>query len=179
MKTKVVTLIVLTLSLVAARAVVATESYPWRDHAQPFDFRFGNHFDMHQQSQLLGNGQLQGFQYIEFTGGYTSEGYPVAMHGQDSVGWMMHGIPGTATLVALGMHHPTWLVNRADLPRQPGYVHFHWVGGPLRPEDIGKTFAGFFLKHTARETFFFPHHESLVTPGIDYNFAPNIMTTWP
>jgi len=82
-----------------------------------------------------------------------------------------------ATLVELGVHHPIWCVDPPDLPRQPGYVHFHWVGGPLTPYDIGQPFPGFFLKHTARDTFFFPEHEALVTPGIDYNFAPNIVTS--
>ncbi len=176
MQKLILTLAVLTLSLLGAGSALA-EGYPWLDHAPPFDFRFGNHFDMHQQSQQLRNSELQGFQYIE-TGGYAQEGYPLAMHGQATVGWIMHGIPGTAILVALDMH-PTWLVNPADFPREPGYVHFHWVGGPLKSEDIGKTFQGFFLKHTARETFFFPPHEALVTPGIDENFAPNIVTTWP
>lgn len=166
----------LVLGVVAA---ARAEGYPWRDHAPPFGFRFGNHVDMHQQSRQAGNGELQGFQYIEFTGASTLEGQPVAIHGQATVGWIMHGIPGEAKLVALGMHHPTWLVDPGDLPRQPGYVHFHWVGGPLTPADIGKTFQGFFLKHTARETFFFPPHGVLVTPGIDFKFAPNIVTSWP
>lgn len=172
------TVTVLAVLLAIAGSALAA-GHPWRDHAPPYDFRFGNHFDMHQQSQLVGNGQLQGFQYIEFTGAVTAQGVPVAIHGQATVGWEMYGIPGKATLVNLDMPHPTWCVDPANLPRQPGYVHFHWVGAPLTPSDIGKQSQGFFLKHTAIETFYFPEHETLVTPSIDYNFAPNILTSCP
>ena len=111
MKTRQLTLLVFVFAMSLGVATMAfAEGYPWRDHSRPFDFRFGNHFDMHQQSKLLGNGELQGFQYIEFTGAFTPTGQPIAMHGQATVGWIMHGIPGEARLVALGMHHPTWLV---------------------------------------------------------------------
>lgn len=52
----------------------------WNDHLKPFDFMFGNHIDTHQQTMVLPNGQLKGFLYIEFTGEYTEDGYPVATH---------------------------------------------------------------------------------------------------
>ncbi len=178
MKKTIVTLTMLTLSLWSTGSALAG-GYPWRDHAPPFDFTFGNDFDMHQQSQELGTGELQGFQYIKFTG-VSPEGYPIAVHGPATVGWIMHGIPGMAMLVQFDpMGHHLWLVDPADLPRQAGYVHFHWVGGPLTPGDVGNTFEGFFLKHTAISTFFFMPHGFLVTPGIDDTFAPNIVESWP
>ena len=37
-----------------------------------------------------------------------------------------------ATFIAPGTEqkHPTWCVDPADLPKQRGYSHFHWLGSP-------------------------------------------------
>lgn len=35
--------------------------YPWKDHARPFDFEFGNNIDTHQQSRIKANGERFGF----------------------------------------------------------------------------------------------------------------------
>jgi hypothetical protein len=168
----IITLTFLTLSLLDVKSILA-ESYPWRDHAPPFDFLFGNHIDIHQQSKILGSGALQGFFYIRFTGNFIN-GYPEAVHGQDTGGWNIRGIPIKAKLVELSP--PTWCVDDADFPQQKGYTHFNWLG---LPEDesslsIGQTYNGYLMKLTARDTFFFGGF--IVTPGIDFNSHNNIVT---
>lgn len=174
-KKAIITLAFLILSLLDVQSILA-ESYPWREHAPPFDYLFGNHIDMHQQSRILGNGALQGFFYIRFTGHFIN-GYPEAMHGQDTVGWIISGISLKAKLVELSP--PTWCVDPAELPQQTGYTHFHWLG---LPEDesgliIGQTYDGYLIKLTARDTFFFEDFEDfIVTPGVDSYSHNNIVT---
>ena len=79
---------------------------PWQYQQHPFDFIFGNHIDTHQQTKIMPNGELKGYLYIEFTGEYTSDGYPVAKHtncddelAECTVGWQWRGVPGEATFV--------------------------------------------------------------------------------
>lgn len=175
--------------------------YPWNGNAAPFNFLFGNHIDQFEQSKLLGNGDIQGFLYIKFTGG-SVQGAPAAVHGQDSVGWIIYGVPMKAKLVAgPPMQMPIWCVNAADLPREQGFSHFHWLGNPQCGMDlvVGQTYTGFLLKLTAIDTFFFTMNMSggtcgdmsgdmggnmggnmgggtLVTPGIDDYSHYNIVT---
>lgn len=182
----IITLLLLALFILSVGFALA-EGYTWRDHTSPFDFLFGNHIDSHQQTELLGNSQLQGFFYIRFTGEYI-DGYPEAKHANCDevaeeciVGWTLHGIPMSATFIAPGTEqkHPTWCVDPADLPEQRGYSHFHWLGLPAHAHDLvpGNTYDGFLLKLTARETFYFPHHgDFVVTPGIDTVTHANIVT---
>ena len=54
------------------------EDYPWRFHAEPLGFKFGNMLDSHQQSTLDSRGVLHGFIYIHDTASITAEGYPIA-----------------------------------------------------------------------------------------------------
>jgi len=49
------------LGLITSSAVVATDADPWRNHAEPFVFRFGNEIDLHQQTQKGRDGSLFGF----------------------------------------------------------------------------------------------------------------------
>ena len=63
------------------QAVAGADGYEWRDHRAPFDFEFENHMDTHQQSQLTGAGGLTGFLYITPSDRTTTEGVPIAMHG--------------------------------------------------------------------------------------------------
>lgn len=160
--------------------------YHWRDHATPFDFLFGNHIDTHQQSKIDGKDKLVGFLYIRFTGEYTEDGIPKAEHAkcaevpdECTVGWVLKGIPISA--VYMGHEHgqhPQWGVAADDLPRQPGYTHFHWLDQSEHADGltVGETYDGYLLKLTARETFFFEHHGGfLVTPGIDYATHANIV----
>lgn len=190
------------LALVALLALGTTsalaEGYGWRDHAAPWNFLFGNHIDTHQQSQIVGQGKLKGFFYIRFTGDVTAEGVPIAKHADCNkvdedctVGWILDGIPVRATYLGHEMgSHPTWYVDPALLPPQPGYSHFHWLGKPEHPGGShegmsdhtgglqeGQTYDGYLLKLTARDTFFFEHHGGfLVTPGIDEWTHANVVT---
>ena len=178
--------------LVLGTVSVLAEGYGWRDHAPPLDFLFDNHIDTHQQSKVAGKGKLEGFFYIRFTGDSTEDGTPIAKHAdcnkvsdQCTVGWILDGIPMQATYLGHEKgSHPEWYIDPADLPPQPGYSHFHWLGKPDhpgKPEPAGElvkgeTYQGYLLKLTARDTFFFEHHGGfLVTPGIDEVTHANIV----
>ena len=39
------------LFLSGAGVAAATDLYPWRNNAAPFNFLFGNHIDTHQQTR--------------------------------------------------------------------------------------------------------------------------------
>jgi len=111
--------------------------YPWRDHAAPYDFLFGNNIDTHQQSKLNNNGELFGFLYITFITGEEIDGIPIAEHCDDStppddceVGWIIKGKfigePNQPTFVFHQDDHPIWLVqSRNDIPQPGSYSHFH------------------------------------------------------
>ena len=62
-----------------AESSLAKDDYPWKNHAFPFDFLFGNHIDTHQQTQLKKDGEIFGFLYITLTG-RTIDGLPEARH---------------------------------------------------------------------------------------------------
>ncbi len=178
--------IVLTLSLILTGTLYAAEGLPWKSHEAPFDFLFGNHFDTHQQSMLIGNNQLNGFFYIKYTG-KDIDGVPEATHADcDTVpeeclaGWKLKGIAIQATLIEKPeMSHPIWCVDPKDMPRQPGFSHFHWLGMPEHAGhlQVGDTYDGYLLKLTARDTFYFQHHGGfLVTPGIDTETHANVIS---
>ena len=186
MKTKNSLLATVFVLMLSAGSVFGQEN-KWQDHSFPFDFRFGNHFDTHQESMVTNKGKLIGFFYIRFNGDRTDEGVAVAKHSncsqvgeQCTVGWMLHGIPVRAMLVDHQPdQHPTWYVDPADLPRQRGYTHFHWFGPPEHAHglEIGKTYDGWLLKLTAVKTFYFQHHGGfLVTPGIDLETHANVVS---
>ena len=161
----------------------------WRDHAPPFDFLFGNHFDTHQQTRETVDGDLLGFLYVTFTGEVTADGFRVASHCTDMtprsqcvVGWILRGKPGVATFLYHGMDHPVWLVeSRNDIPQPGGYSHFHWLGGPHDAEGLthGAVFDGYFLELQAVDTFAFRHsgEDLLVQPGLDLRTHLNIVTS--
>ncbi len=186
MRTKVMLLVVAAV-LVTPIAAVAATGYGWNDHAAPFDHLFGNHIDTHQQSLTRGD-MLQGFFYITLQDQVDpGTGLPVATHGNCmenpdgcSVGWIWHGAPATGTLVAHGHgQHPTWCIDPADIPKAPGYSHFHWEGAPEHAGGfaVGDTAEGWLLKLTARDSFFFEHHGGFaITPGIDEESHANIVT---
>ena len=187
MRKKMIIPILLVLLLLGTGTALAGTSYPWRDHARPFDFLFDNHIDTHQQGKVLGNGGYKGFFYIKYTGELTPEGVPVAEHGNCSltpdectVGWLLQGVPIQAEVLAHEEgQHPTWCVDPADLPAQPGYSHFHWFGPPDHAHglEVGDVYDGYLLKLMAVDTFFFDHHGGfLLTPGIDVETHANIVT---
>lgn len=171
----------------AVSPVMADFGLHWTDHAPPFDFFFDNHIDTHQQSRLVNRGKLNGFLYIRFTGDFTEEGIPIATHtncsqmpGECIPGWRLYGVPIQATLLDHQEgQFPTWCVDPDDIPIQPGYTHFHWLGQPEHPGGltVGQTYDGFLLRLTALETFFFDHHGGfLVVPDVDYESHANVVT---
>ncbi len=168
------------------------QGYPWKDHAPPFDFLFGNEIDTHQQSNILGSGDLQGSLYIVFEENGQADlhpGIPTAMHGdcelnpeECTAGWILYGVPVEAVFIGMGGGFPLWCIDAADLPVAPGYSHFHWTGDPETAAGltVGQVYSGFLMKLTAVDTFLF-HMEGhqnpiLVTPGIDDNSHANIVT---
>lgn len=178
------------------------QGLPWRDHAAPFDFLFGNHIDTHQQSKLV-KGELQGFLYITYTGEVV-DGVPVARHCDENTlpvdcvaGWKFTGKPIDSenpelnpTFVFHNGDHPIWLVNsRNDIPQPGAFSHFHWLNDPMdedAPMDAtelspGDTFPGFFLELFAIETFYFEHggDRILVRPGLDIATHVNIVGSFP
>ena len=192
---RLITLTTFVVSLLGAGPAAAF--YPWRNHAAPFPFLFGNDIDTHQQTQLKKDGSLSGYFYIHFTGVVTKDGYPVATHvdcsaSLCSVGWTLDGEPGNATfLYQVDDDHPVYLVSRVDIPQPGAHAHFHWLGS-LPSAQVGTS--GFFLQLTAVDTFCFIHHGAdgaengktcrhnggvAVNPGIDIATHLNIVTSFP
>ncbi|MCB2180794.1 MAG: hypothetical protein KQH63_02070 [Desulfobulbaceae bacterium] len=174
-----------------AGAALATGA-EWRDQQAPYDFVFGNHLDTHQQTKVMPDGELKGFLYIEFTGEYTADGYPIAQHtdcfdelADCTVGWSLKGVPGHASFVYHESgDHPLWQVHsRDDIPQPGGYSHFHWLDGPAMAGDLmeGMMYHGYFLELTAKDTFVFRHgsEEILVTPGLDLATHLNLVSAFP
>ena len=69
-----------TVALFAVSGADAGRMYPWRSHAAPYPFLFGNDFDTHQQSRLSSDGNLCGSLYVRYTGVVTTNGDKVAGH---------------------------------------------------------------------------------------------------
>lgn len=173
-------------------AAAAASGYEWRDHAAPFTFEFGNHIDTHQQT-LLEDGHLEGFLYITPTGEVNDDGVPIAKHGDCTknpegctVGWVLHGLPTTATYCGHRMgEHPAWAIDPGDMPRQRGFTHFHWMNESDHHDGLmaGHEYDGYVLKLTAVTSFEFNHHAGfLVEPGIDVDTHANVFQTcadWP
>jgi len=183
------TFIILFLPGVALSGTII--DYPWRDHAFPFDFQFGNHIDTHQQTRELSNGDLFGFLYITFTGDFTEDGLPIAEHCHEDTppeecvsGWILRGKPGMATFVFFDGDHPIWLVaTRADIPQPGAFAHFHWLGEPETPAGltIGDEYEGYFIELVAIKKFAFSHAGQIipVSPGIDIATHVNIVASFP
>ena len=151
------------LALAASASAGAGEMYPWRGHAAPLDFVFGNEIDGHQQTRREPDGSLWGFLYVRRTGTRTADGYEVATHAdcaatQDCVvGWMLQGRPAHATFSHHPPHdHPVFTVDRADIPQPGSYSHFHWLGQAMPQPALPA--AGYFLQLTATARFCFIHH---------------------
>ena len=157
--------------LVAALAFVslhpasagAADVFSWSNHTAPFDFRFGNEIDAHQQSRLTRDGELFGLLYIQFTRTSTKDGYRVATHGDCnaapcSVGWTFNGKYMTATLLGHEMEaHPLFFAERADIPQPGAFSHFHWLGDLPAVGDNSK---GYLLQLVAVDRFCFIHHDA-------------------
>lgn len=174
--------------------------YRWQNHAKPFDFRFNNLIDNHQQMRLMKNGALQGFIYIQVTGEYI-DGIPVARRANCTdasldcrVGWEVIGVPiRGAKLIQRGPR--LWELDPGSLPADPEFLHFHWTKldafdpNPQKPcglitkaENENMSYNGYLFKRTAVTTFYWlggnPDKEMgrLVTPGVDLH--SNIYGIW-
>ena len=196
MKNRIMILMTFVLSFLGAGSAAA-DGRPWRNHAAPFTFLFGNEIDLHQQTLLTGDDSLVGFLYIHFTGVVTTDGYRVATHVDCNalpctVGWTLDGIPGTATfLYQVDDDHPVFLVSRVDIPEPGAYAHLHWLGSL---PAAGASTSGYLLQLTAEDTFCFIHHMAdsastsktcrenggvAVNPGIDIATHLNIVASFP
>jgi len=137
------------------------EDYPWRNHEDPFGFEFDNMIDTHQQSFVDANGVLHGFIYIHIVD-VAEDGIPIAEKAdcvaypeECTVGWVIKGIPYSATLVHKGPR--VWLVDPAGLPKEPEYSHFHWLESPYKPHGLvmdTEIYNGYLLKRVAVTTFY-------------------------
>jgi hypothetical protein len=160
--TKTLRILLGAAALFAFSGADAGDMYPWRNHAAPYPFLFGNDFDTHQQSSLRVDGSLRGFLYVRYTGVVTADGYPVAGHvncnampGECVVGWMMEGKLAHAMFSHHPMHdHPMFTMPRADIPQPGAYSHFHWTGMAM-PHHHAR---GYVLQLTAKNRFCFVHH---------------------
>ena len=164
------TAVVLAACAVIVSGLVSAQGYPWRNHDPNYPFLFGNDFDTHQQTRQTPSGGLAGFFYVRYTGELTTDGYPVARHANCDqvnvcrVGWILRGERGSATFLYPAMDdHPTWLVNRADIPQPGAFSHFHFVGA--EPTQIGETLGGYFLELQAIDRFCFVHHDMGAAEG--------------
>lgn len=168
---------------------VKAEGYPWRNHAEPFDFLFDNHMDAHQQTRLDEKSDLFGFLYITIIG--DKNGIPIAEHCDGNtppeeceVGWIIRGKPGAAIFVFHEFDHPLWLVqSRNDIPQPGAYSLFHWTDGPQGAGDLVEEtlYNGYFLELQAVDKFIFRHsgEDILVKPGIDISTHVNIVGSFP
>jgi hypothetical protein len=188
--------IVLAVAALATCGTAVAKGYPWRDHAAPYDFLFGNEIDTHQQTRVKADGALAGFLYVHYTGESTADGLPIARHEDCAmttcdVGWTVDGEPINAMFLYHVAHdHPVWLVDRADIPQPGAYGHFHWRGSaPL----VGESRDGYVLELRAVGRFCFIHHDTgtvgdgtcrsrggvAVVPGIDLATHLNIVPSFP
>jgi hypothetical protein len=191
-------LLATTTALLAVGVAHAGDMYPWRHHAKPYAFLFGNHFDTHQQSTLRGDGSLRGYLYIAYTGTVSRDGHAIATHidcnaaaDRCVVGWMLDGVPAQATFSHHPMHdHPMFVMARARIPQPGGYSHFHWTGAAMPHHHAD----GYVLQLTAKNRFCFVHHGAdqassaatcehnggvVVNPGLDIATHLNIIPGAP
>ena len=189
--------LLMSVSLSGVSAVKADgedTGYKWQNHADKYNFTFGNLIDNHQQMRILKNGALQGYIYIQFTG-EEIDGVPVARRADCTnptldcrVGWEVIGVPVSgAKLVQRGPR--LWDMSGVSLPADPEFLHFHWVGTPKKPcglktieDNPTISYNGYLFKRTAVTTFYWlggnPDKEKgrLVTPGVDLH--SNIYGIW-
>jgi len=185
------------ISVAASTMAVGVQAagHPWKAHAAPYDFVFENEFDTHQQTRRTQAGGLSGFLYIKYTGAMTTDGLPVAHHGDCAVvvcdvGWLLNGTAAVgAFLHPVEGDHPVWLVDRRDIPQPGAYAHFHWLGD--MPASPGEIRDGYLIELQAVKSFCFVHHLTAETgtcearhgvavrSGIDIATHLNIVTSAP
>ncbi len=162
-----VLLLAFSASIAAADETDLDGEYPWNHHQAPYDYKFGNMIDSHQQSIINKDGtRLKGFIYIHIIPG---QDYAVGIPTADKahcktqpcmVGWVVKGVKVSATLMKKGPR--IWLVDPGDIPKEAGYSHFHWVceqGDDQCPHSahdlvVGQEYSGFLMKRIAPAPFF-------------------------
>lgn len=162
--------------LIMSSVVLASSGKKWNDHKEPWDFLFNDiMLDMHHEFQGIGQlnddgyyEKIKGFMYIT----YNDEGN--AILGTDVVGWQVHGKFSMAQFNGVMAKHP-WTVYEDDVPKEQGYVHWHPLDGHQSKEEM-EWYPGYFLKHSAVESFYFLPQNRMVYPGIDYDFHNNYNT---
>jgi hypothetical protein len=173
-KRKILVGIVIALSvlLVCSSTALAAEGKKWGDHKAPWDFRLDPMIDRVHEYKGVGQlnefvlpVQIKGFMYIDFT----DNG---AIGGTETVGWVVDGIFAEARYNEGAPHGSHWSVYTNDVPKQQGYVHWHPFGGHGSQVN-GEWYPGYFLKHTAVDSFLFIPQSRMVTPGIDFMFPHN------
>ena len=162
-----VLLLAFSASIAVADETDLDGEYLWNHHQAPYDYKFGNMIDSHQQSFVDKNGtRLKGFIYIHIIPGQDyAEGIPTAdkAHCKTqpcTVGWLVKGVKVEAKLMKKSPR--IWLVNPGDIPNEPGYTHFHWIceaGDDQCPHSahdlvVGETYTGFLMKRVAPAPFF-------------------------
>ncbi|NOR48519.1 MAG: hypothetical protein GQ533_10835 [Methanosarcinaceae archaeon] len=176
MKRKILVGIVIALSvlLVSSSTALAAQGKNWGDHKAPWDFSLDPAIDPVHEYKGVGQlnemdlpVQIKGFMYIDFTGDGNE-----AVLGTETVGWVVDGIFSMARYNEGAPHVSHWSVNANDVPKQQGYVHWHPFGGHGDKVD-GEMYPGYFLKHTAVDSFYFIPQSRMVTPGIDFMFPHN------
>jgi hypothetical protein len=194
---KLIGLLAYAIVLTTTGTAGAADLYPWRNHAAPFAFLFGNEIDTHQQTRQTRDRGLFGFFYVQFTGVVTKDHYRVATHvdcnvaPDCTVGWTLNGKPVNGRFVYEVQHdHPVYLVARADIPQPGAFAHFHWLGLQRFAEFV----PGYLLQLTAVDRFCFIHHGAAsatsdrtcrdngginVDPGIDIATHLNVVTSAP
>jgi hypothetical protein len=191
---RIFAIILLSVAALLAADAASAAGYPWRSHAAPYDFPFGNEIDTHQQSRKAADGALAGFLYVHYTGETTTDGLPVAVHDDCAivacdVGWTFDALPASATLLYhVEGDHPVWLIDRADIPQPGAYAHFHWSGAM---PAIGADAQGYLLELFSVAHFCFLHHAMAgtgtcrerggvaVAPGVDIATHVNIVASFP
>jgi hypothetical protein len=184
MKKSVLFLGIIAIWIVSSAA--AQLALPWKDHAAPFSFLFGNEIDTHQQSVIASSKQIQGYLYIRYTG-ETIDGIPVAEHTNCSMmaqecrgGWKFAGslTDGVYNGHNMDNHMPQFCLSPDQV--KSGYTHFHWLGDPMMDMGlvVGQSYPGYMMKLVAVDTFYFRHHEALtlVKAGPDTISHLNIRT---
>ncbi|WP_406661404.1 hypothetical protein V7O66_02450 [Methanolobus sp. ZRKC3] len=176
-KLMVMSVVILGIFLVLSSTALASSGKKWNDHDAPWDFFFNDtmhdgHHEFKAVGQLNDNGypeKANGFMYIS----YDEDGN--AIHGTDRVGWQVHGIFGNATYNGESAEY-LWTVNAEAVPKPQGYVHWHPLDGRAG-KVIGDDYPGYFLKHTAVESFYFLPQSRWVSPGIDYDIHNDFNTS--
>lgn len=176
-KTLILVTIAVSILMVSSTMVLASSGKKWNDHAAPWDFLMNDSgLDAIHEFKTVGQTNdggyaemIKGFMYIRYIDDVNATG------GTDMVGWQVHGRFAVAEFNGMGAT-PPWTVDADDVPQPQGYVHWHPIDGH-DGKVAGTSYPGYFLKHTAVDSFYFVPQSRWVSPGIDFDFPNNYNTT--